>query len=164
MDILAEPFHLTDEQWQVIAPLIPPPSSAATRGRPPIDDRTVLEGILWKIITGSAWYHLLPVYPSWQTCYRRYNQWRHNGLFTEILNELYVDLHEAGGLDFEAAVKAGILGLDYANGELQFKYPPILQDTWQLKTALIFMALWRERAQIRLKPQRANSGPVPSRL
>jgi hypothetical protein len=158
MNILAEPYRLTDEQWQVIAPLIPPPPSAAMRGRPPIDDRAVLEGILWKIITGSAWYHLLPVYPSWQTCYRRYNQWRHNGLFTEILSELYSDLQDGGGLDIEAAVRAGILGLGYVNGELQFKYPPVLQDTWQLKTALIFMALWKDRAGMILKDKYANSG------
>jgi hypothetical protein len=158
MNILAEPYRLTDKQWQVIAPLIPPPSSAATRGRPPIDDRAVLEGIFWKIITGSAWYHLPPVYPSWQTCYRRYNQWRHNGLFTEILSELYSDLQDGGGLDIEAAVRAGILGLGYVNGELQFKYPPVLQDTWQLKTALIFMALWKDRTEMILKDKYTNSG------
>ena len=67
MNNTAELYHLTDEQWQVIEPLIPPPSSAATRGRPPINERAVLDGIFWKIINASAWYHLPSEYPSWQT-------------------------------------------------------------------------------------------------
>ena len=40
---------LTDEQWAKIESLIPPPESAATRGRPPIDERLVLDAILWKL-------------------------------------------------------------------------------------------------------------------
>ena len=40
---------LTDEQWAKIEPLIPPPESAAGRGRPPIDERLVLDAILRKL-------------------------------------------------------------------------------------------------------------------
>ena len=34
---------LTGEQWAELEPLIPPPESAATRSRPPIDERLVLD-------------------------------------------------------------------------------------------------------------------------
>ncbi|MGB2909492.1 MAG: hypothetical protein WBF05_10475 [Anaerolineales bacterium] len=34
---------LTDEKWAMLEPLIPPPQSAATRGRPPIDEHLVLD-------------------------------------------------------------------------------------------------------------------------
>jgi len=40
---MAHHLPLTDEQWAKIKPLIPPPQSAATRGRPPIDERLVLD-------------------------------------------------------------------------------------------------------------------------
>ena len=34
---------LTDKQWAKIEPLIPPPQSTATRGRPSLDERLVLD-------------------------------------------------------------------------------------------------------------------------
>lgn len=151
MNNTATLFRLTDEQWEIIAPLIPPPPSAATRGRPPIDDRAVLEGIFWKKITGTAWYHLPSIYPSWQTCYRRYSQWRHNGLLNRIIAQLYADLKDRGGLDFEAAVRSRKIHLDYVKNEFRVKYPPDLEGTWQLNTALIFLALWRDETKATLK-------------
>ena len=41
--------RLTDEQWQWIEPLIPPPPDRGDgRGRPVVhDDRAVMDGILW---------------------------------------------------------------------------------------------------------------------
>lgn len=54
------PFHLTDEQWQILRPLFPPPPPAGSPGCPPADPRAVLEGILWKLITSSPW-HQLPL-------------------------------------------------------------------------------------------------------
>ena len=48
-------MNLTDEQWRLIEPILPPPSPA-DRGRPPIDRRAVLDGILWKIRTDNPWY------------------------------------------------------------------------------------------------------------
>ncbi|RLE68618.1 MAG: hypothetical protein DRJ34_02665 [Thermoprotei archaeon] len=43
---------LTDEQWERIRPLLPPP---AQTGRPRADDRKVLNGILYVLRTGCAW-------------------------------------------------------------------------------------------------------------
>ena len=77
--LLEHYLPLTDEQWAEIKPLINPTGSAATRGRPPIDERLVLDAILWKLASNKPWYDL-PVsqgsvqFPSRQTCYRRYRQ------------------------------------------------------------------------------------------
>ena len=45
-------YELTDEQWERIRPLLPPP---ARTGRPRADDRKVLNGILYVLRTGCAW-------------------------------------------------------------------------------------------------------------
>jgi transposase len=141
MDNTAEHYHLTDEQWQVIQPLIPLPPSAATRGRPPINERAVLDGIFWKIITASAWYHLPSEYPSWQTCYRRYNKWRHNGLLHDILNVLYLDLCDRGGLDLQRDLRDGPIKATGSLDHPKFEVAPSFQDTWQFMTAMIFLRL-----------------------
>lgn len=43
--------ELTDVEWEVLSGLLPRSSS----GRPRLDDRRVLNGIVWKLRTGSAW-------------------------------------------------------------------------------------------------------------
>jgi len=45
-------YELTDEQWERIRPLLPPP---ARTGRPRADDQKVLNGILYVLRTGCAW-------------------------------------------------------------------------------------------------------------
>jgi len=81
-------MDLTDEQWLLIAPLLPPPSPAR-RGRPTLDTRRILNGIFWKLATHSPWYDMPPHYPSHQSCYRFYHQWRSSGLFKKILVSFY---------------------------------------------------------------------------
>jgi hypothetical protein len=44
--------ELTDEPWAFIAPLLPP---RAKTGRPRVDDRKVLNGILYVRVTGCRW-------------------------------------------------------------------------------------------------------------
>lgn len=41
-------MDLTGEQWAIIQPLIPQPSSSTSRGRPKDDQLAVLNGTLWK--------------------------------------------------------------------------------------------------------------------
>jgi transposase len=45
---------LTEAQWQKIAPLLPKPPRHHQGGRPWIDNRRVLEGILWRGEAGNA--------------------------------------------------------------------------------------------------------------
>lgn len=54
-------FELTDEEWVVIEPLLP----NKVRGVPRVDDRRVINGILWRFRTGS----LGPIWKT-QTCQR----------------------------------------------------------------------------------------------
>ena len=44
--------ELTDEQWQVVEPLLP---VSGAKGRPRVDDRRVINGMLFKAKTGVAW-------------------------------------------------------------------------------------------------------------
>lgn len=49
--------RLTDEQWKLIADLLPPPRRT---GRPPRNARDMIDGILWILNTGAQWRDLPP--------------------------------------------------------------------------------------------------------
>jgi hypothetical protein len=91
------PRHqLTDEQWERIEHLFP---TIADTGRPPADSRTVFNGILWILRTGSPWRDLPEEYPPWQTVYHHFNQWRKEGRLLALVEELQVELGMDGHLD-----------------------------------------------------------------
>ncbi|WP_154663697.1 transposase, partial [Saccharomonospora iraqiensis] len=56
--------ELTDEQWAVVEPLLP---VSGVRGRPRVDDRQVINGMLYKCRTGIAWRDLPQRYGPWKT-------------------------------------------------------------------------------------------------
>jgi transposase len=66
-------YELTDFEWSIIAPLLP----NRPRGVARADDRKVLNGIYWRLRTGS------PYGPS-TTCYNRFVRWRKIGVWDTI--------------------------------------------------------------------------------
>ncbi|MFC7518091.1 transposase [Herbaspirillum sp. GCM10030257] len=53
---MASQQFLTDEQWGILAPLIPSPVRRADRLERPVEhnDRSVMDGVLWILRTGAA--------------------------------------------------------------------------------------------------------------
>ena len=69
-------------------------------GPPPAhDDRSVLNGILWVLRTGSAWADLPERFPSSSTCYRRFSEWAEVGVFQKIFEALARDPEERGDVN-----------------------------------------------------------------
>ncbi len=77
--------RLTDEQWALIADLFPGPRRT---GRPPRDRRTMVDGILWILRTGSPWRDLPAALGPWQTVWRLFDQWNQDGTLQAILDRL----------------------------------------------------------------------------
>jgi len=80
--MLAGTAALSDSLWQQIAPLLPPPKPP--RGRPAVEHRRLLEGLLWIMRTGAPWREMPAAYGSWHTAYSRYQRWGQDGLWDRI--------------------------------------------------------------------------------
>jgi transposase len=78
---------LTDAHWAQLAPLLPPQKPRT--GRPALDHRRVLEGMLWVMRTGAPWRELPARYGSWQTIYSRHQRWGTAGIWDRILAVLH---------------------------------------------------------------------------
>ena len=74
-------FDLTDFEWSIIEPLLPQKS----RGVPRVDDRRVINGILWRFRTGSPWADIPERYGPSTTCYNRFVRWREAGVWDTLL-------------------------------------------------------------------------------
>ncbi len=93
---------LTDEQWQLIEPLLPEPKRRRdNRGRPWAPNRACFEGILWILQTGAAWRFLPDEFPSPATCWRRLKQWEDEGVWLNAWRALLGALDEEGLLQWD---------------------------------------------------------------
>ena len=78
-------YHLTDSQWKKIEIFFP---ARRSRGRPPLNPRVVLNGILWILSSGAAWRDLPTCFGNWNSVYHKFRQWSRGGLFEKILRDL----------------------------------------------------------------------------
>jgi len=85
---------LTEAQWQKIAPLLPQPPRHRQGGRPWIENRRVLEGILWILRSGARWQDLPEKFPHPSTCWRRLRDWDEQGVWLNIWRAFLSELNE----------------------------------------------------------------------
>lgn len=76
----ARRYEITDFEWSIIAPLLPD----KPRGVPRVNDRKVLNGIFWRLRTGSPWADIPERYGPCTTCYNRFIRWRKLGVWDRI--------------------------------------------------------------------------------
>jgi transposase len=77
-------FWLSDEQWDQIKPLLP----TDVRGKPRVDDRRVISGIVHVIKTGCRWCDCPPEYGPHTTVYNRFTRWAERGVWERIFRTL----------------------------------------------------------------------------
>ncbi|WP_018908120.1 transposase, partial [Salinispora arenicola] len=82
MERVGRRYELSDVEWEALSRYLP---SAVTGGRPRVDDRRILNGIVWKIRAGAAWRDVPARYGSWQSIYTRFRRWALDGTFERML-------------------------------------------------------------------------------
>ncbi|KAA1052415.1 hypothetical protein FH063_004746 [Azospirillum argentinense] len=96
---------VSDALWAIIEPLIPPEPPKPKGGRPRLDDRAALTGILFVLRTGIPW-ELLPVEMgcgSGMTCWRRLHEWHQAGVWERLHRVLLDRLGYANAINWDRA-------------------------------------------------------------
>jgi len=62
--VLGERFGVTEDEWSLIGPLLPPERGRGCR--PAQDNRGYFEGMMWIAGTGGQWRHLPDEYGKWE--------------------------------------------------------------------------------------------------
>jgi len=89
------PTDLTDAEWQIIEPLVPPVKS----GGRPADHwrREVVNAIFYVLRTGCQWRLLPHDLPPWPTVYTYFRHWRLDGTWQRIHDRLRRQVRHAAG-------------------------------------------------------------------
>lgn len=92
---------LTDAQWQRIKSLLP---KSKWTGRKPVDDREVINGILYVLATGCPWEYLPhDIQASHQTCHRRLLDYQRRRVWQKIAADLLKEAKRKGLLNLKNA-------------------------------------------------------------
>ena len=96
---------MTDELWDVVGPLLPRRHAQPKGGRPWVDDRATLNGILYVLRSGIPW-RMLPTalgYGSGVTCWRRLREWQRRGIWRKLHQLMLERLAAADRIDWTRA-------------------------------------------------------------
>jgi len=80
---------VTDTQWELLSALLPKSKSGkGKRGRPSLDRRLVVNGILYVVKTGCQWRMLPHEFGDWNSIYHYFKKWRQDGVWHDVEAEL----------------------------------------------------------------------------
>ena len=151
------PSDLTDEQWEVIEPMLP---LIKEPGRIPVHPfREIVDAILYLDRSGCSWRQLPVDFPPWQTVYGWFKRWKARGVTDRIMEELREQIRiaegrdpqpTAGVIDSQSVKGADTVGHDSrgydagkkVNGRKRF----IITDTLGLLVGVtVLAASWQDR-------------------
>ena len=104
-DGLRYPSDLTDAEWVLVEPLIPPAKRGGRKRE--VDVREVLNGLLYVLSTGCQWRAVPKDLPPKSTLFSYFDLWNWDGTLGRIHQELYVKCREMIGR--EASPTAAII-------------------------------------------------------
>ena len=89
------PSDLTDAQWAILEPLLPPPQPL---GRPRETDlREVLNALFYRNRNGCSWRALSHDFPPWRTVYNYLQAWRDDGTWAALNDALRQQVRRQAG-------------------------------------------------------------------
>ena len=96
-DKLRYPSDLTDEEWALIEPLIPPAKHGGRRRE--VNLREIVNGLMYVLSTGCQWRYVPKDLPPKSTLHDYLGLWNWEGTLGKIHHTLYVQCREQMGRD-----------------------------------------------------------------
>jgi len=94
-DHLRYPSDVTDDEWAVIEPLIPPAKRGGNKRR--VNLREVFNGVMYVLSTGCQWRYIPKDLPPRSTLHSYLSLWNWDGTLDRIHEALYVKCREKVG-------------------------------------------------------------------
>ncbi len=102
---LRYPSDLTDDEWALVKPLIPPAKRGGNRRH--VDERAIVDALMYILSTGCQWRALPKDLPPRSTVHDYFDLWSWDGTLDRIHHALYQKCREQAGR--EASPTAAII-------------------------------------------------------
>ena len=95
---------LTEAEWRILRVLLAVERGTGERGRgrPPEDNRNVINGILWRMRCGTPWRDVPEKYGNWNSIYRRFRRWSASGIWESVAITLAETMAESGHYNIDS--------------------------------------------------------------
>jgi transposase len=89
---------LTEVEWRILRVLLPVERKPGERGRgrPPEDNRNIINGIVWRLRTGAPSHDVPEKYGNWNSIYRRFRRWSASAVWESVAAALAETMAESG--------------------------------------------------------------------
>jgi putative transposase len=94
-------WHVPDELWNKIKPIILQYDPPKCTGRKRIDQRAALDAVIFRMRSGCQWNQLPKEFPDDSSVHRTFQRWIQLGLLDQIWAVLVEDCQELGGVDWQ---------------------------------------------------------------
>jgi putative transposase len=104
-------WRTPDKLWEKIEPILGEQDPPKSIGRPRVDQRAVLDAIIFRMRSGCQWNRLpKEEFPDDSSVHRTFQRWVELGVLDSIWEKLIEECDELGGVDFEWQAADGAMG------------------------------------------------------
>ena len=138
---------VTDELWELFEPLIPKHPYKTGVGKPRVDDRVCLTGILFVLKTGIPWEEFTQeMCCCGMTLWNRFDEWSRAGVWQNLHETLLAKLRAAGVLDLSRVIVDSSSVRAVGGGKKRGQAPPCAAKTGRNTTlpSMPAASRWRQ--------------------
>ena len=119
-------WEVPDDLWAEIKGVLDEvdPDPKGRHGRPRINPRRALDGIIFRLRTSCQWNHLPREFGDDSSVHRTLQRWVENGVFTKVWALLVERCDELGGVVWEWQAADGVMGKARSGGTSLVRTPP----------------------------------------
>ncbi len=117
-------WEVPDALWERLEPILLKHYPPARTGRPRVDLRRVVNGVIFRMRSGCQWNRLPERFGDDSTVHRWFQQFVADGVLEELWAVLLVECEELGGVDWRWQAADGCLGKSRFSGAKRGQIPP----------------------------------------
>jgi len=122
-------WHVPDELWDKIRPIINQHDPPKHTGRKRIDPRAALDTIIFRMRSGCQWNQLPKEFPDDSSVHRTFQRWIQLGVLDRIWAVLVEDCQELGGVDWRWQAADAAMGKARFGGTVSGQIQQIARKT-----------------------------------